>query len=116
MKNESPNLKERAADAVSKFGGSWTFILLFVGLCAGWIAFNVWVHVFDPFPFILLNLCLSCLAVFQAPFILMSQNRASDIDRQRAEADYQVDLENKKILEDLQVMLNIIIIKLDSIK
>ncbi|MCD8185192.1 MAG: DUF1003 domain-containing protein [Rikenellaceae bacterium] len=75
---------ERIADRVASFGGSWTFILIFIGFLLGWIGLNVfWLmnKGFDPYPFILLNLLLSCLAALQAPVIMMSQNRQSDKDR-----------------------------------
>ncbi len=91
---DRPTLSERAADVVSTFGGSWYFIIIFLLFFGGWITFNLVVFSFDSYPFILLNLILSCIAVFQAPFILMTQNRLSDIDRKRAENDYKVDLKN----------------------
>lgn len=75
---------QRIADQVASFGGSWTFILSFSALIAFWIVFNtVWMlnRGFDPYPFILLNLILSCIAAFQAPIIIMSQNRQEDKDR-----------------------------------
>lgn len=86
---------ERIADFVADFGGSWRFIIGFlVGLCV-WMAYNVWTSpqkVFDPYPFILLNLVLSCLAAIQAPIIMMSQKRQEAKDRLRAENDYRVNL------------------------
>ena len=91
-KKTIPTFKERTADVVSEFGGSWTFIILFMLFFGGWITFNLVIYTFDEYPFILLNLILSCIAVFQAPFILMSQNRLAQIDRNRAENDYKVDL------------------------
>lgn len=86
---------QKIADAVADFGGSWTFIIIFGTLIAVWIVINVYVlmaHPFDPYPFILLNLFLSCLAAIQAPVIMMSQNRQEERDRQRARADYKVNL------------------------
>jgi uncharacterized membrane protein len=85
---------ERIADKVAVFGGSWTFILLFSALLVGWMAFNLHLDIeaFDPFPFILLNLLLSTLAAFQAPVIMMSQNRQSSKDRLKADLDYDVNL------------------------
>jgi uncharacterized membrane protein len=86
---------ERLADGVATFGGSWTFIVSFFAVLAGWVALNAVVlagRPFDPYPFILLNLVLSCLASIQAPVILMSQNRKGTKDRARAEHDYQVNL------------------------
>lgn len=86
---------ERVADRVASFGGSWKFIIIFVSFLLGWIALNAfWLmnKGFDPYPFILLNLILSCLAALQAPVIMMSQNRQSDKDRKRAREDYMVNL------------------------
>lgn len=86
---------QRVADRVAAFGGSWTFIFLFLGLMLVWMIWNVVVagtQRFDPFPFILLNLALSCLAALQAPVIMMSQNRAADKDRANAQADYEINL------------------------
>ncbi len=86
---------EVVADAVADFGGSWTFIIIFFVVLMVWMAFNVWAatrDVFDPFPFILLNLVLSCLAAIQAPIIMMSQNRQEDKDRLRSQNDYRVNL------------------------
>ena len=86
---------ERIADVVAEFGGSWTFIICFFAVLAVWIAFNIWVaaaQVFDPYPFILLNLVLSCLAAIQAPIIMMSQKRQEAKDRLRSENDFKVNL------------------------
>ena len=83
------------ADKVASFGGSWTFIILFFCFVLLWMFVNVWVLTrkgFDPYPFILLNLILSCLAAIQAPIIMMSQNRQEEKDRKRAEHDYQINL------------------------
>lgn len=84
---------ERLSDRMARFGGSWTFILAFWLLLVGWIGLNsVLARSFDPYPYILLNLMLSCLAAIQAPIILMSQNREEARDRLRGEYDYRVDL------------------------
>ncbi len=86
---------ERLADRVAAFGGSWVFILSFFCFIVCWMIVNVWMlryRAFDPFPFILLNLILSCLAAIQAPIIMMSQNRQEQKDRQRAEHDYKINL------------------------
>lgn len=86
---------QRLADRIASFGGSWSFILLFAGFLGVWIVVNVLALLggaFDPYPFILLNLILSCLAALQAPVIMMSQNRQEERDRQRAENDYKVNL------------------------
>ena len=86
---------QRVADKIAVFGGSWNFIILFFSFILIWIAANIWILVtkpFDPYPFILLNLILSCLASIQAPIIMMSQNRQEQKDRQRSEHDYKVNL------------------------
>jgi uncharacterized membrane protein len=86
---------ERLADRIATFGGSWTFIAFFFGFIAAWIATNLWLlgnRPVDPYPFILLNLMLSCLAAIQAPIIMMSQNRQEAKDRLRSQHDYQVNL------------------------
>lgn len=84
---------ERVADAVASFGGSWPFIFLFLGGMAVWMVYNQSIpKPFDPFPYILLNLVLSCLAALQAPVIMMSQNRQSARDRMDAQHDYEVNL------------------------
>lgn len=86
---------QKLADKIAAFGGSWTFIISFFGFIFLWIGVNVFfllVKVFDPYPFILLNLILSCLAALQAPLIMMSQNRLEEKDRERSKNDYQVNL------------------------
>jgi len=86
---------ERLSDHIAEFGGSWKFIILFGVVLIGWIVLNAVFllnRAFDPYPFILLNLILSCLAAIQAPIIMMSQNRAETRDRLRAENDYKVNL------------------------
>jgi len=88
-------LGEQIADMVADFGGSWVFIIAFFAILVVWMAFNVWVAArgaFDPYPFILLNLVLSCLAAVQAPIIMMSQKRQEAKDRLRSENDYRVNL------------------------
>jgi uncharacterized membrane protein len=86
---------QRAADAVAKIGGSWGFVLGFIALLVGWAVLNTVLlatRPFDPFPFILLNLVLSCLAALQAPIILMSQSRMAQVDRIRATEDFRINL------------------------
>jgi uncharacterized membrane protein len=86
---------ERLADRIADFGGSWKFLLIFAAVVAFWMFLNTYLLVarpFDPYPFILLNLVLSCLAAVQAPVIMMSQNRQEARDRLRAMHDYQVNL------------------------
>ena len=89
---------QRVADKVATFGGSWTFIISFMVFLLAWIALNVfWLtnKGFDPYPFILLNLILSCLAALQAPVIMMSQNRQEEKDRDRAKNDYLINLKSE---------------------
>lgn len=86
---------ERLADRIADFGGSWNFIVIFGGVLLLWVAINSMILIwrpFDPYPFILLNLVLSCLAAIQAPVILMSQNRQESRDRLRSEHDYLINL------------------------
>ena len=86
---------ERLSDRIASFGGSWTFIMIFGAVLFVWIIINTIVlamRAFDPYPFILMNLILSCLAALQAPVIMMSQNRGEARDRARAENDYKVNL------------------------
>jgi uncharacterized membrane protein len=86
---------QRLADKVAAFGGSWIFIITFFSFILIWMIINIWflaTKPFDPFPFILLNLILSCLAAIQAPIIMMSQNRQEQKDRQRGEHDYKINL------------------------
>ena len=99
---------EKASDSISKWAGSWTFILSFVAFLIIWMSINTYtiVNTWDPFPFILLNLVLSSLAAFQAPIILMSQNRAAKKDRQRMEYDYAVNRKAEKGIEAIQKKLN----------
>jgi len=98
-------LGERAADWIAKWVGSWAFLFalsLFLGL---WVLFNVYFVFFrawDPYPFILLNLVLSTIAAYQAPIILMSQNRAAEIDRRRFEYDYAVNRKAEREVADMQ--------------
>jgi uncharacterized membrane protein len=86
---------ERLSDKIASFGGSWRFLIIFGGVLLGWIGINSAYLIrkpFDPYPYILLNLVLSCLAAVQAPVIMMSQNRQEDRDRLRSQHDYQVNL------------------------
>ena len=86
-------LGERVADQVAAFGGSWTFIAIAVAIIAGWMGVNAVLRKsFDPYPYILLNLVLSCLAALQAPIIMMSQNRQAAHDRLDAQHDYDVNV------------------------
>lgn len=95
---ESRSFGQRVADKVADFGGSWTFIISFVVFITIWISSNVLIFLnkgFDPYPFILLNLILSCVAALQAPVIMMSQNRQEEKDRNRAKKDYMINLKSE---------------------
>ena len=90
-----PTTGQKLADKIAEFGGSWTFIITFFSFILIWMLVNIWflaTRSFDPFPFILLNLILSCLAAIQAPIIIMSQNRQEQKDLQRGEHDYKINL------------------------
>jgi uncharacterized membrane protein len=92
---ENLRIGERVADKVALFGGSWTFIILFFIFILLWLLINTFLLIkkpFDPYPFILLDLILSCLAAIQAPIIMMSQNRQESKDRARSKNDYRVNL------------------------
>jgi len=105
-------LGERVADQVAEFGGSWTFILLFGVILVLWIAINSHLLLqpaFDPYPFILLNLILSCLAAIQAPIIMMSQNRQEDKDRLRGENDYRVNLKAELEVRHVNAKLDLLL-------
>ncbi|MBS6457681.1 MAG: DUF1003 domain-containing protein [Firmicutes bacterium] len=106
-------LGQRAADAIAKFAGSWAFIFSFTGVLILWMVVNALLasKAFDPYPFILLNLVLSCVAAIQAPLIMMSQNRQEEKDRRRAENDYKVNLKTEIMIEDLYDKVNAILAK-----
>ena len=106
--DEKSTLGQRAADAVARFAGSWAFIFSFIAVMVLWMAGNVLLasRAFDAYPFILLNMVLSCIAAVQAPLIMMSQNRQEAKDRQRAENDYRVNLKNELIIDDLHRKLD----------
>ncbi|UCG95334.1 MAG: DUF1003 domain-containing protein [archaeon] len=97
-------LGEKAADKLTKVAGSWSFIISMLVFMAIWMWINISAYIghWDPYPFILLNFVLSCLAALQAPIILMSQNREAQRDRQRAEYDYQVDKKAEREIKDMQ--------------
>ncbi len=102
---------QKAADNLSRWAGSWAFIISFLVFLGIWMLVNVyaWINTWDPYPFILLNLVLSCLAALQAPVILMSQNREAEKDRIKAEYDYKV---NRKAEKEIEKILK----KLDRIE
>lgn len=113
---QKATIGQRIADRVASFGGSWTFIVIYVGFLIFWMALNSFVLVhygrsevgleFDPYPYILLNLMLSMTAALQAPIIMMSQNRAAEKDRLAAEQDFKVNLKSELILEELMRKIN----------
>jgi CRP/FNR family cyclic AMP-dependent transcriptional regulator len=108
---ERATIGQRIADKVASFGGSWTFIIIYLSFLVAWMAFNSFVLLhygrgengaqFDPYPYILLNLMLSMTAALQAPIIMMSQNRAAEKDRLAAEQDFKVNLKSELMLEEL---------------
>lgn len=105
---------ERVSDKIATFGGSWKFIFIFAFILFVWIGINSYVLLskpFDPFPFILLNLILSCIAAIQAPVIMMSQNRQEDRDRKRAEADYKINLKSELELRQLHQKVDHLLIQ-----
>lgn len=109
--NEKTTFGQKAADAVAKFAGSWAFIFSFVAVMVIWMIVNVVLSTkaFDAYPFILLNLVLSCIAAIQAPLIMMSQNRQEVKDRKRAENDYKINLKNELIIDDLHKKIELIL-------
>lgn len=110
-KEEKLSLGQRASDAVAKFAGSWAFIFSFIAVMLIWMIVNLLLasRAFDAYPFILLNLVLSCIAAVQAPLIMMSQNRQEAKDRERAENDYKVNLKNELIIDDLHRKMDLIL-------
>jgi uncharacterized membrane protein len=108
---ERSTIGQRIADRVASFGGSWTFIIIYLSFLIAWMAFNTFVLIhygrgengaqFDPYPYILLNLMLSMTAALQAPIIMMSQNRAAEKDRLAAEQDFKINLKSELMLEEL---------------
>ena len=104
--SEISTWKDRLADKITSVAGSWEFIILFGLFIILWMLINVFLlKKVDPYPFILLNLLLSCLSAFQAPIIMMSQNRASIKDSLRSKNDYKTDLKSELILEELHIKL-----------
>ena len=109
---DKPTFGQRAADRLTKIAGSWSFIIFFLVFIFVWMGINVYAastNRWDEYPFILLNLCLSCVAAIQAPIILMSQNRAAEKDRKREEYDYAVNRKSERQIEN-------VLKKLDSIE
>lgn len=111
---DTRTLGERLADKIADFGGSWTFILIFLAALGIWMAINAAegeAKAFDPYPFILLNLVLSCVAALQAPVIMMSQKRQEEKDRLRAENDYRVNLKAELEIRHLHEKMDYMISK-----
>jgi uncharacterized membrane protein len=108
---ETLSIGQRVSDKVARFGGSWMFIISFLMVLGVWIAFNVLAvsRRFDPYPFILMNLILSCIAALQAPVIMMSQNRKEENDRMRAENDYMVNMKAEMEIRRLHQKLDLLI-------
>lgn len=104
---------DKIADKVSEVAGSWTFIIIFISFLIAWIIFNTIIlsngNEIDPYPFILLNLVLSCIAAIQAPIIMMSQNRQAEKDSLRNQNDYRIDLKSELILEELHDKMDTIL-------
>lgn len=103
---------QKISDKVARFGGSWKFIITFSIILAIWIIFNELVpkeSQFDPFPFILMNLVLSCIAALQAPIIMMSQNRQEEKDRQRSENDYLVNMKAEMEIRRLHQKIDLLV-------
>jgi uncharacterized membrane protein len=103
---------QKISDKVARFGGSWRFIILFGIILTCWIIFNVIVmahYQFDPYPFILMNLILSCIAALQAPIIMMSQNRVEEKDRMRSENDYLINLKAEMQIRSLNQKVDVLL-------
>ncbi|MFM9946074.1 MAG: DUF1003 domain-containing protein [Bacteroidia bacterium] len=103
---------QKISDRVAKFGGSWKFIILFGIVLSLWIIFNVVAlgkYIFDPYPFILMNLILSCIAALQAPIIMMSQNRQEEKDRKRSENDYMINLKAEMQIRSLNQKIDLLL-------
>jgi uncharacterized membrane protein len=103
---------QKISDKVARFGGSWKFIITFMLILIAWILFNtlaVIVYRFDPYPFILMNLVLSCIAALQAPVIMMSQNRQEEKDRMRAENDYMINLKAELEVRSLHEKMDLLV-------
>lgn len=111
--NDSLTFGQRVADKIAEFGGSWTFIITFFSFLIIWMLINIIVltqQPFDPYPFILLNLLLSCLAAIQAPIIMMSQNRREQKDRIRNEYEYKINLKAELEIKLLHEKLDYLVI------
>ena len=116
--NKKITFGQRASDKLAEFAGSWFFIIAFTLFLLIWVLINVYFlkNPFDPYPFIMLNLVLSCVAAIQAPLIMMSQNRQEEKDRRRAENDYKVNLKTEIMIEDLYDKVNAILEKQSALE
>lgn len=110
-KTDKLTFGQNAADAVARFAGSWAFIFSFIAIMVIWMVLNIVLKdkAFDAYPFILLNLVLSCIAAVQAPLIMMSQNRQEAKDRERAENDFKVNLKSELIIDDLHRKMDLVL-------
>lgn len=109
---EASTAGQRISDKVARFGGSWKFIISFAIVLTLWIAFNVLMVTrfrFDPYPFILMNLILSCIAALQAPIIMMSQNRQEEKDRKQSENDYLINMKAEMQIRSLQQKMDLLL-------
>ena len=113
LEDSTMTFGDRVADKVSEIAGSWFFIIMFILFLLIWIVINTMILTsgkeIDPYPFILLNLVLSCIAAIQAPIIMMSQNRQAKKDSIRNQNDYRIDLKSELILEELHDKMDIIL-------
>lgn len=106
------SLGQKISDRVARFGGSWKFIMLFGAILIIWIVFNTVAlsyYRFDPYPYILMNLVLSCIAAMQAPVIMMSQNRLEEKDRMRSENDYLINLKAEMEIRSMHQKMDLLL-------
>src|ERR1041384_2144066 len=111
-KEEKLSFADRLSDSVAEFGGSWRFIIFFLSMMFIWIGMNAFWFAnkgFDPYPFILLNLILSCIAPLQAPVIMMSQNRKEEKDRMRSENDYLINLKAEMQIRSMNQKIDLLL-------
>lgn len=103
-KKKKESFSQKASDLMTEFFGSWSFIISFLVFLFIWMIINAvaWVQHWDPYPFILLNLILSCVSALQAPIILMSQNRQTELDRVAAKYDYAVNRKAEREIQNMQ--------------
>lgn len=109
---ETMTVGQKVSDKVARFGGSWSFIITFIVILIVWIAFNATLpkaDQFDPFPFILMNLILSCIAALQAPIIMMSQNRQEEKDRKQNVNDYMINMKAEMEIKALHQKIDLLL-------